>query len=366
MKLTLKLLSIFLSALFIIFMCAGVISASALELSADGFSFTRDNNTGEAAIVGFSSNSPLAGESNITIPDTLLGYTVVGINQIAFMDNVNITQLTLNNSLRTIGDSAFYGNTSLQSVTVPSNVTSIGSAAFYNNSSLTAVTFECNRLQEIKGFTFAYDTSLTEVILPENLRTISESAFLNCTSLNKVFIPESVLYIDDTAFKNCPVTVYGYSDSTAQEYADAHGLDFVAVDWNSSYADSLNKKCQSALEALTTNAYKYTPESLRALQDAYNEAVPLLDTVFVTSNQLLSASKAIDTAMNNLVKILYGDIDGNDELELEDAVLAQKALAQIFTLNDEQKNIADIDRNGEFELEDAVLIQKMLAGVFSI
>lgn len=362
MKRILKSISVFLSFMLVFSVC--VLQISALELNADGFTFTRNDN--EAVIVGFSSNSPLASANSITIPDYLLSYPVAAINNNAFMDNDSMQNLTLNDNLRIIGDSAFYGNSSLQAVTIPANVTSIGSAAFYSNLSLNRVSFAGALLREIKDFTFAYDTSLTEIVLPENLRTISQSAFLGCTSLNRVYIPESVTYVDKSAFKNCPVTIYGYSDSAAQEYADAHGLKFVAVDWNSSYVNSLNEKCQAANKILTTDAYKYTEDSLEALQTAVSNSLPLLDTVFVSGEELTSASKTIDSAINALEKIKYGDADLNGEVELEDAALVQKALAKSVVFNEEQLKLVDLDRNGKFEIEDGVLIQKMIAGAFSI
>ena len=59
-------------------------------------------------------------------------------------------------------------------------------------------------------------------------------------------------------------------------------------------------------------------------------------------------------------EIVYGDADGNGEVEVLDAALIQQALAGYeVTLNE---TAADADGNGEIEVLDAALIQQLLAG----
>ena len=50
---------------------------------------------------------------------------------------------------------------------------------------------------------FRYNTTITNVVIPETIEIISSSAFTNCTSLTYVKIPNSVIKIDFYAFEDC-------------------------------------------------------------------------------------------------------------------------------------------------------------------
>jgi len=100
------------------------------------------------------------------------------------------------------------------------------------------------------------DTSVTDVVIPDEIEglpvtVIGDSAFANC-SISSIGIPKSVTYIGYSAFANCGnlfaivlvntectlssgfvssnVLIYGYENSTAQEYANNYGNIFVAID----------------------------------------------------------------------------------------------------------------------------------------
>lgn len=60
---------------------------------------------------------------------------------------------------------------------------------------------------------------------------------------------------------------------------------------------------------------------------------------------------------------VLGDINGDSESDLIDAVIIQKYLAGISTLSDKQTRNGDINGDGEADLLDAVIIQKYLAGL---
>lgn len=70
----------------------------------------------------------------LTIPQTILiegeSYTVVGIDDMAFMGCAKLTSVTFPSTLKTIGEGAFYGCSRLTSVELPAQTVSIGNEAF--------------------------------------------------------------------------------------------------------------------------------------------------------------------------------------------------------------------------------------------
>ena len=74
--------------------------------------------------------------------------------------------------------------------------------------------------------------------MPDSVNTISDFAFSGCTSLNKVVIPKTVKNIAPNAFAKCDnLTIYGYSNSYAETYAEKNGINFVALDKKTLYGD---------------------------------------------------------------------------------------------------------------------------------
>ena len=63
--------------------------------------------------------------------------------------------------------------------------------------------------------------------------------------------------------------------------------------------------------------------------------------------------------------VKYGDINGDNIVNLSDAVLCLKAVAGTYTLTDSQKIIADVTGDGVVNLSDAVILLKYVAGTIT-
>ncbi|MBQ9880186.1 MAG: leucine-rich repeat protein, partial [Clostridia bacterium] len=118
-------------------------------------------------------------------------------------------------SVTSIGDYAYFHSVGLTSITIPDSVTSIGYYAFEGSE------------------------SLSSVAIPNSVTTIGYRAFYDCPGLTSIAIPESVTNIADYALgyettaagDYIPVTgftIYGDTDSAAQDYARNNGFAFVA------------------------------------------------------------------------------------------------------------------------------------------
>lgn len=178
-------------------------------------------------------------KTDVVVPNKLSAYTVLEIADYAFLNNTAIENISFSNakSIDVIGEFSFAGCTSLKSVNIPSTLDKIGFASFMGCTSLTDINISSN-ISEIKGQTFQNCTSLTEFTVPDSVNTISDFAFSGCTSLAKVVIPKAVKNIAPNAFSKCDnLTIYGYSNSYAETYAEESGINFVALDKKTLYGD---------------------------------------------------------------------------------------------------------------------------------
>lgn len=80
--------------------------------------------------------------------------------------------------------------------------------------------------------------NIENVQLPKSLKTINSGAFDNCPKLKSVTIPKQVEHIGLGVFAHIgngdrkldEFTIYGYSNSVAQKYANENDLNFVSID----------------------------------------------------------------------------------------------------------------------------------------
>lgn len=178
-------------------------------------------------------------DKNVTVPNKLSSFTVLEIADEAFMNNKDIESVSFANAkaIDAIGEFSFAGCTSLKSVNIPSTLDKIGFASFMGCTSLTDINISSN-ISVINGQVFQNCTSLTEFTVPNSVGTISDFSFAGCTSLEKVVIPKTVKNISDKAFLNCDkLTIFGYTNSYAQTYAEENGINFVALDERTLYGD---------------------------------------------------------------------------------------------------------------------------------
>lgn len=141
----------------------------------------------------------------------------IGIAGEAFEDCSNLVSIYIPNSVTLIGYRAFASCTNLTNVIIPDSVTEIGVNAFS----------EC--------------TGLTNITISKSVTHIYFGAFSGCTNLKSVTIPDNVTYIDEHAFgyifraigeyfeKIDGFTIYGYTGSAAETYANENGFTFVNI-----------------------------------------------------------------------------------------------------------------------------------------
>lgn len=141
---------------------------------------------------------------------------VTEIGNAAFMYCKKITEINVPDTVTEIGWNSFFGCTGIESIHIPAGVTEIKEQAFRGCSSLKTIT------------------------IPKNVVTIGTDmgcAFVECDGLTAAYIMNKDAVFGDYAFdlygdKLANLTIYGYTNSTAQTYAESRNIPFIALDSN--------------------------------------------------------------------------------------------------------------------------------------
>ena len=282
------------------------------ETSAESLTYTIDAD-GNAIITGYTGN-----ETDVVIPSTVDGYTVIKIKENAFENCTSLKSIEIPDSVKTINGYTFNGCSFLTDVKIPDSVTSIEWSAFRDCSSLRYIKIP-NSVTNIGNYAFGGCTSLVSIVIPDGVTAIKDNTFKDCTSLKSVKIPDSVTSIMANSFSNCK------------------NLTTIVIP--ASVTNINGKAFESCSSKLVI--YGYTNSAANTYADVYQiKFVP----------------------MEN---IIIGDVDGDKEITIMDATQVQLHLAQLVELDESQSFAADTDKNGEISILDVTNIQLFLAGIIT-
>lgn len=296
-------------------------------------------------------------DTTMRIPDTILDRPVVSIEPNAFSDNTTIEYVEFGANMKILSSFCF-SNSALKEVTLPSSLEQVVMCAFQNCKQLEKVTIEDGSLTTITRNTFYGCTSLSSVDLGASVTAIEKYAFGNCPNLQKIYIPNSVTSIDSTAFYSDSVTIYGYSDSNAIQFATDNGVDNVIID-RQERAEL--KTAMDNAKALLDNSFKYIPDTISGLSDEYNSAMAVYEDIYADNAQLSDAVSSLNMLMEQAVEYIIGDADLNGELSVLDATRIQLYCAKAFTMDDTAEYVSDVDKDGTVSINDVTRLQMILA-----
>lgn len=258
-KITSLILSI--AMIFAILACAPFTASAA---TSTGY-FTYRKSDGYAEITGYRGTS-----KKITIPDSIDGYEVVGIDKNAFCDNTDIESVKISSGIIYIEDYAFLNCTNLKSISMADTVLLLGHGVFGNTKYQKTdsnwhdgVLYVGKYAADIKGgykkISFKEGTigianrageglgKLTSLTFPDSVICVGDMAFFKCESLKSVTLPYGLQYIGAYAF-GCyefdykdyrpfkDFTIIGAKGTLADQYAQLYGFTFV----NSTIAKSIS------------------------------------------------------------------------------------------------------------------------------
>lgn len=108
---------------------------------------------------------------------------------------------------------------------------------------------------------------------------------------------------------------------------------------------------------------KYSPTSkaaLKAAVDAGKELLTKVETEFVAYEDVVAATDAINTAIDNLVEgVLLGDANDDDKVNIDDATYIQNFLVKLEDVINELA--ADVNKDGKITIMDTTMLQVRLA-----
>lgn len=161
-----KLFSLLLACVFVLSFSGTVFAVGEEKLPGeDGYGFTyRFVSPSTIEITSY-----YGYEAEVTVPSTIDGYTVVGIQ--SFHTEEEYSRV----------------NVFVRKVVLPDTVTYIADSAFYDSDDWSAKAH----------------SELREIVLPEGLKTIGARAFYNNYYLQKIEIPASVTEVGAAAFASC-------------------------------------------------------------------------------------------------------------------------------------------------------------------
>ena len=209
-------------------------------------------------------------------------------------------------------------------------------------------------VRTIEKDAFSYCLNIENVIIDGRLESIEECAFMACRNLKKIIIPDYVTYIAPDAFYGCNnLTIYGDTDTYAEEYAKEHNIPFVELiyDWDtdentSSDAGDLKKTANEDTLNESSNE-KHNDTEIDVTTSTAKESASVSEDITSESNQNNSENTDIKPA-----EFIYGDLNGDGVADLTDATLLS-----VYLMTKEQAKIkflmaGDVDGNGIVDIAD--------------
>lgn len=245
---------------------------------------------------------------------------------------------------------AFLDCNQLTSIEIPSNVLSIGSRAFESCDTLETVKLN-DGLEVIRNFAFANNNNLSEIEIPETVAILETGVFTNCNKLLKVKVNKENMEFktEGRIFDEELVTIHGHKNSTAEEYAETHGIKFEEIVSNLSLKSANGvvgeKIMLSATPDASSNvAINITNEQINAVVN--NAMIDNKNTVDITVSTSVY-TRAVEVSIEKIDISTLADNDTVQNLSINTAIAnikLNKTLLNIIKQQATNNTIISIER----------------------
>ena len=269
--------------------------------------------------------------------------------------------------VREIGGDAF-SNTQLSEIIIPDTVKYISDGS-------------------IMGGAFA-STNLTTVTIPKNVEEIGSMAFNSCKKLETIYIynpdckinnptllkPQTTICNDNNCFTG---VIYGYKNSTAQEYAKKCGYNFADIETKEVILTSVPTTTTKRTTTTTTTTTKRTTTSTTTTKRTTSTTTTSTTSTTTTKRTTTSTTTTTTTTTKRTTattttrkvtsttplstttpRLILGDVNNDGKLNAVDASrilfeYVRSSTSGERTFNYEQEIAADVDGNGRIDSCDA-------------
>ena len=343
--------------------------------------------------------------TEIEIPAEIEGLPVTTIGRLAFYNCDLIKEFNIPNNITTIKDSAIACCDKLKRVSIPESVIYIGDEAFAGNffkeisvSENNNYYCSCNGALFNKDMTFlieyAVQNGVIDYVVPESVTSIGSCAFMGCNTLKSIKLPENLKLIEDSTFYYCSKLESinipnGVTSIGSQAFKDCHNLKSVSI------SDTVTKIGRSAFSNCSSLTMIKLPESVSLIVVSAFENCSTLSAIIIenpacsfmgdstiynfkdqnenyvfngtiygyensTAQTYAEKYNRNFVSLGEYTETLIGDISGNGEIDLYDAIEIAKAIMGMRTFTEEEKLIADFNKDGTVDLYDAIEIARTL------
>lgn len=264
----------------------------------------------------------------------------------AFSSDNILEEITFPVSARSLSSYAFDNLFNLKTIRNSEYLEYVGAYAFCDCTSLMSMSLS-GKISTIERGTFLGCESLNSVNLGQGIHTIKQEAFSGCISLDSINLPEDLELVESEAFdetlaeitvndRECVLSdnsvdsvtvIRGYLGSTAEYYANANGNKFVSLD----EIKTTETTVSSTVETATTT-------------DQYIGETDTTD---------------VSTTTTTTVSMLAGDMNGDDEVNMQDASIILDLYANTSAKNEVDTELllhADVNRDGVTDINDALMV----------
>jgi len=313
---------------------------------------------------------------------------------ILYTGGVPATDVLIPYGVTEIKDNCFQSYDALTSVAIPDTVKRIGKQAFAHN-------------------VHAYGNSmqLTEVIIPASVENIGDDAFMTKDSLKKIVIlnPDCVIspimYSAERYTYSCPpvydengnyigspedifwpyaessfprVTIYGLANSTAEEYAEATHLPFVALrvyeilggtdigvhkgqNLNLSINADMGNFDRLLIDGYTVGTANFTIDAEKKQIEIQPEFLQTMS--FREHTVTVLFSDGVATTSFDVKDTICGDVDGDGKVNTKDRMDLTRYLAGMtgYTADKIDMTAADVNCDGRVNAQDRMILTRYLA-----
>lgn len=308
-------------------------------------------------------------QTEVYIPSQINGLTVTSIEERAFVSKTTLTTVSIPATVLSIGASAFSGCIRLNSVIIGSGVRVIFNQAFEGCTSLTGINI--NNVEAIGELCFANCTAMTNFRSSNNLTFIGANAFENCTSMNFIRFSNTLETISMYAFKNCSaLTTITFPNSLTKiglrAFQNCTGLETINFGTGALVIDEYAfENCTTLTEvtipqtivSIGYGAFRFREED--ALSSTATHPVKIICNLGSAGVAYGVASGAPTYIIELGKEVVFGDIDGNGQITLDDAIKALRIVSGVEPpLAEADVFYCDINSNGILDLNDARAILK--------